>query len=208
MFRTVSTRQTQMLTSTKSMHSTPRPKVRGRLPVPPLRQTLDRYLTSLEPFLHEDESRGGMPFRQAYSLRQKWADEFENGIGKTLQERLVGSSIAFLMHVCVCAHLSYLESPALDKVSPYNWLDDNFWINKAYLEWRAPLLVNSNWWLAFAEDPCIPKSALSGETNNNRAGTTFWQLRRAAWLVQRMLQFKDSINQTSVSIIITMFTVC
>ncbi|KAF9560486.1 carnitine acetyltransferase [Agrocybe pediades] len=174
MLRTASLRQTQMLNSTKPTPS-PRSKVRARLPVPPLRQTLDRYLTSLEPFLHEDEAKGGMPFKRAYALREKWATDFENGIGKTLQERLV----------------------ALDKVSPYNWLDDNFWINKAYLEWRAPLLVNSNWWLAFGDDPLVPKSALSGETNNNRAGTTFWQLRRAAWLVHRVLKFKDNIAQTN-----------
>ena len=83
-------------------------------------------------------------------------------------------------------------------MSPYNWLDDNFWINKAYLEWRAPLLVNSNWWLAFSEDPLIPRSALSGETNNNRAGTTFWQLRRTAWLIHRILQFKDNVIEKYV----------
>ena len=91
---------------------------------------------------------------------------------------------------------SLLVDLALDKVSPHNWLDDNFWMTKAYLEWRAPLLVNSNWWLALADDLLIPKSALSGETNNNRVGTTFWQLRRAAWLLHRVLQFKDSVLST------------
>ncbi|KAF8907306.1 acyltransferase ChoActase/COT/CPT [Gymnopilus junonius] len=160
-----------MLNSSKT---STRPKGRARLPVPALRDTLDRYLRSLEPFLLEDESRGGMSFDSALALRQRWADEFETGIGKTLQERLI----------------------ALDKVSPYNWLDDNFWINKAYLEWRAPLLINSNWWLAFFEDPLIPRSALSGETNNNRVGTTFWQLRRSAWLIHRMLQFRDNVVES------------
>ena len=63
---------------------------RARLPVPALRHTLNRYLDSLEPFLHEDEQRGGMSFSSAYALRQKWADEFESGIGGTLQERLLG----------------------------------------------------------------------------------------------------------------------
>lgn len=67
-----------------------RSKGRGRLPVPTLRHTLDRYLDSLEPFLHEDESRGGMSFGAAYSLRQKWANDFEASIGSTLQERLLG----------------------------------------------------------------------------------------------------------------------
>ena len=63
-----------------------------RLPVPELRKTLNKYLTSLEPFLLEDELRGGMSFNSAYALRKKWADEFELGIGGVLQERLVGSS--------------------------------------------------------------------------------------------------------------------
>ncbi|KDR78870.1 hypothetical protein GALMADRAFT_244504, partial [Galerina marginata CBS 339.88] len=175
MHRTGVVRQVQMLAPSKSTGH--RPKVRGRLPVPALRQTLDRYLNSLEPFLREDESRGGMSFVSAYALREKWANDFETGIGSTLQERLL----------------------ALDKVSPYNWLDDNFWLNKAYLEWRAPLLVNSNWWLAFCEDSLIPSSALSGETNNNRAGTTFWQIRRSAWLIHRMLQFRDNVSETSES---------
>lgn len=181
-------RNIQMLASQKP----PRSKGRGRLPVPTLRHTLDRYLDSLEPFLHEDESRGGMPFDAAYSLRRKWANDFETGIGNTLQERLLGTSHVKFIDP---PHLSLL-SLALDKVSPYNWLDDNFWINKAYLEWRVPLLVNSNWWLAFGDDPLIPRSALSGETNNNRAGTTFWQLRRSAWLVYRILQFRDNAFQT------------
>ncbi|KAG2018014.1 carnitine acetyl transferase [Coprinopsis cinerea AmutBmut pab1-1] len=156
--------------------SKPKPPVLPRLPVPELRKTLDKYLASLEPFLLEDEKRGGMSYQSGYTLRKKWADEFEQGIGKVLQDRLI----------------------ALDKASPNNWLDDNFWINKAYLEWRAPLLVNSNWWLAFFEDDMIPQSAIKGETSNNRAGTTFWQLRRAAWLTWRILDFKDKLDRQEI----------
>ncbi|KAF8150795.1 acyltransferase ChoActase/COT/CPT [Crassisporium funariophilum] len=170
--------RSQSTTSSSTPISRPKNGSRGRLPVPTLRHTLDRYLDSLEPFLLEDERRGGMSYASSYALREKWANEFESGIGGTLQERLL----------------------ALDKVSQSNWLDDNFWINKAYLEWRAPLLVNSNWWLAFNEDPLIPKSALSGETNNNRAGTTFWQVRRSAWLIYRMLQFKANVAETEGSL--------
>ncbi|TFK21193.1 acyltransferase ChoActase/COT/CPT [Coprinopsis marcescibilis] len=147
-----------------------------RLPVPDLRGTLDKYLASLEPILLEDEKRGGMSYQSGYTLRKKWADEFEQGIGKVLQDRLI----------------------ALDKASPNNWLDDNFWIDKAYMEWREPLLVNSNWWLAFFEDDTVPAGNLKGETNNNRAGTTFWQLRRAAWLTWRILEFKDKIDRQEV----------
>lgn len=191
MLRTAFKRQQKMRTrSSSAAASTTSTKSRSRLPVPSLRHTLDRYLQSLEPFLLDAERRGGMSFSSAYALRRKWADEFESGIGKVLQERLVGPS--FFQR----AVLFLFVDLALDKVSPYNWLDDNFWMNKAYLEWRAPLLINSNWWLAFADDHAIPKSALSGETNNNRAGTTFWQLRRASWLLHRMLQFRDNALST------------
>ncbi|KAJ7030394.1 acyltransferase ChoActase/COT/CPT [Mycena alexandri] len=139
-----------------------------RLPVPDLRKTLDRYLRSIEPFLLEDEAHGGLPFDTSYSLRAKWADEFATGVGKLCQERLL----------------------ALDRASPNNWLDDNFWMNKAYLEWRAPLLVNSNWWLAFNDDERIPSPAKEAKD-----GITPWQVRRAAWLVHRVLCFKDRLDR-------------
>jgi carnitine O-acetyltransferase len=67
-----------------------------RLPVPDLRKTLDRYLTSLEPLLLEEEQRSGIPSRDAYALRRKWADEFESGIGQVLQERLIGSPVTLI----------------------------------------------------------------------------------------------------------------
>ncbi|TFK70341.1 acyltransferase ChoActase/COT/CPT [Pluteus cervinus] len=146
-----------------------RPFGRPRLPVPDLRKTLDRYLASLEPLLLEDEVRNGTPFEAAYTLRHKWADEFERGIGRVCQERL----------------------KALDSASPHNWLDDNFWTKKAYLEWRAPLLINSNWWLAFHDDNLIPEA---DGPSQNYAGITKWQRRRAAWLLHRMLEFKDRVD--------------
>lgn len=65
---------------------------RPRLPVPNLRQTLDKYLLSVTPLLQEDARKGGEPFSEAYSRRKVWADEFEVGIGKEVQERLIGQS--------------------------------------------------------------------------------------------------------------------
>ncbi|KAJ7274287.1 carnitine acetyltransferase [Mycena haematopus] len=148
--------------------ATPKPLSLSRLPVPELRKTLDRYLRSLEPFLLEDEAHGGLPFNTAYSLRVKWADEFASGVGKLCQDRLL----------------------ALDRASPNNWLDDNFWTNKAYLEWRSPLLVNSNWWLAFQDDELIPEHARKEQTD-----ITPWQVRRGAWLVHRVLCFKHRLDR-------------
>lgn len=93
MLRTSVARQTHMSTRSKStVAPATRTKPRGRLPVPPLRQTLDRYLASLEPFFSEDEIRGGMTYSSARALREKWAKDFESGIGQTLQERLLGPS--------------------------------------------------------------------------------------------------------------------
>jgi len=93
MLRTNIVRKAQIQSrSSSTATSSTRPKTRGRLPVPALRQTLDKYLTSLKPFLLEDERTGGSSFDSAYALREKWADDFESGIGKVLQERLVGPS--------------------------------------------------------------------------------------------------------------------
>lgn len=143
-----------------------------RLPIPELRKTVDRYLDSIEPFMLEEEKQGGMAYASARSLREKWVAEFMNGIGPTLQERLV----------------------ALDKASPNNWLDDNFWINKAYLEWRAPLLINSNWWLAFKDDDLVsPTQAEQDVEGGGLSGITPLQIRRAAWMTYRVLDFREKL---------------
>ncbi|KAI0264467.1 acyltransferase ChoActase/COT/CPT [Gloeopeniophorella convolvens] len=108
-----------------------------RLPVPDLHKTLSRYLQSLLPLLHEQEARGGPPVQSALQTRQQWADDFEKGVGAKCQDRLL----------------------ALDRASPVNWLDD-LWLKKAYLEWRLPLLIHSNWWLAFVNDDRVPEHIL------------------------------------------------
>ena len=66
-------------------------RVLPRLPVPPLRSTLDKYLQSVKPLLQEDHLRGVSPFASAYQQRVQWAKEFEMGIGAILQARLLGT---------------------------------------------------------------------------------------------------------------------
>jgi hypothetical protein len=73
-----------------SAGSNRRPPTLPRLPVPGLRQTLSKYLRSLVPLLQEDEARGGTPWQSALQERQRWADEFERGLGAKCQERLHG----------------------------------------------------------------------------------------------------------------------
>jgi len=70
-----------------------RPPTLPRLPVPDLHQTLSKYLRSLVPLLQEDEARGGSSWRSALQERQRWADEFERGLGAKCQERLHGKSL-------------------------------------------------------------------------------------------------------------------
>lgn len=61
-----------------------------RLPVPDLHQTLHKYLQSLEPLLLEDELRGGPSYAEARQTRETWAEDFERGIGRVCQDRLLG----------------------------------------------------------------------------------------------------------------------
>lgn len=82
----------------------------------------------------------------------------------------------------------------LDKNSPHNWLDDNIWLKKAYHEWRAPLIINSNWWLALADDALVPRTVRYAARHSSRY--TSWQIRRAAWLVHRILDFKGQLERS------------
>ena len=139
-----------------------------RLPVPDITRTLDGYLRSVQPILLVDEHNGGPSFAVAYARQQALVKSFLNGPASRAQARL----------------------RALDKVSPHNWLDDNFWVKKTYLEWRAPLLLNSNWWLTFVNDSNIPPEVVT----NRADGITPWQVRRAACLVHGILDFKHRIR--------------
>jgi hypothetical protein len=80
-------------------------------------------------------------------------------------------------------------------MSPHNWLDDNIWMKKVYLEWRAPLLVHSNWWLSFNNDGGVPEDVLQCRTREEVAGITPWQVRRAASLVRGVLEFKERMDR-------------
>ncbi|OJT11461.1 Carnitine O-acetyltransferase [Trametes pubescens] len=133
--------------------------------------TLQKYLRSLEPILLEDEARGGTDFKTACAARVKLVEDFERGLGPTCQERL----------------------QELNKNSPNNWLNDGIWLKKAYHEWRAPLIVNSNWWLALGDDDGIPTSVRYPASPVDRCAP--WQIRRAAWLAHRVLDFKTRLDR-------------
>ncbi|EDV28147.1 uncharacterized protein TRIADDRAFT_20587 [Trichoplax adhaerens] len=82
------------------------------LPVPPLKDTLDRYLLSIKPLLTSVE------FENTKKIVEKFGES--GGIGHTLNEKLK------------------------ERAKQHNnWLAE-WWLNYAYLEYRAPNIVNSN----------------------------------------------------------------
>ncbi|ODN84949.1 hypothetical protein L202_00794 [Cryptococcus amylolentus CBS 6039] len=116
-----------------------------RLPVPGLQESLDGYLTSLLPLLEDKYGKAALP--NELEKRKLYIKDFasKDGLGRALQERLKD----------------------LDHVSPNNWLNDTLWLALAYHTWRAPLPVNSNWWLCFAPDPTDtvpPVTSLGGKS--------------------------------------------
>lgn len=162
-----STRRASLSQSSRSLSAMSAQKL-PRLPLPHLHKTMAKYLDSIQPVLLQDELDGGAPFSAAFEERQKLVQSFLSGPGKVAQARL----------------------RALDDVSPHNWLDDNFWLKKTYLEWRAPLLINSNWWLTFVNDAEVPEEVIRDQGQ----GFTPWQIRRAACLVRGILDFKHRME--------------
>ncbi|KAJ3013907.1 hypothetical protein HKX48_005443 [Thoreauomyces humboldtii] len=72
-----------------------------------------------------------------------------------------------------------------------SWLED-IWLNKAYLEWREPSLINVNWWCQFVDHPSHPKELLRKPPP--KGVLTTFQIQRAAGLISNMLNFKDLVD--------------
>ncbi|WFD37994.1 carnitine O-acetyltransferase [Malassezia japonica] len=161
-----------------------------RLPVPALSESLDRYLKSLEPILQQKEDFGELPSgataASELAQRRQWADDLLAGVGPLLNERLYD----------------------VDQTTDNNWFDDRFWLQKAYHEWRAPLLINSNWWLMFRPDEDTPKEvanylgdapAYSPEAiTKQNWHQSKWGLRRATWLTYRMALYKLALDKETI----------
>jgi carnitine O-acetyltransferase len=83
----------------------------------------------------------------------------------------------------------------LERSTPYNWLDDSFWLQKAYHEWREPLLVNSNWYILGVDDPRHPKELLANGAKRPSGEYTYFQVQRAAHLIYQGIDFKELIDR-------------
>ncbi|EFP80930.2 uncharacterized protein PGTG_07182 [Puccinia graminis f. sp. tritici CRL 75-36-700-3] len=144
-----------------------------RLPVPPLEQSANLYLRSIVPVLLQSS---GADFEKEYERRQVWASQLcaPGGLGQRLQDRLID----------------------IDRNSPNNWLDDNYWMKLAYHSARSPLPVNSNWWILLKHDRDIPAAVIESVPETGRF--TDWQLRRAATLIHRFMIFKEMLDRQEI----------
>lgn len=59
----------------------------------------------------------------------------------------------------------------------------------AYLRSRSSLLIHSNWWCVYQPDTTVPVVSPP-----QRGRYSFWQVRRAAWLVHKMLQYRADLE--------------
>ncbi|KAI8918627.1 acyltransferase ChoActase/COT/CPT [Powellomyces hirtus] len=78
-----------------------------------------------------------------------------------------------------------------EKEQKNSWLED-IWLNKAYLEWREPSLINVNWWCQFVDHPAHPKDLLRKPPP--KGVLTTFQIQRAAGLISNMLNFKELVD--------------
>nr|CAG8564833.1 11735_t:CDS:10 [Entrophospora candida] len=102
-----------------------------------------------------------------YNRAAAAVDEFvkKDGLGEKLQARL---------------HELYNIEP--------NWLD-KIWLDKAYLEWREPSLINVNWWCEFVDpvDGILKQPPPKGQVSD-------FQINRMTGLISNLLSFNDIIN--------------
>ncbi|ORX46745.1 acyltransferase ChoActase/COT/CPT [Hesseltinella vesiculosa] len=105
----------------------------------------------------------------------KVQDFVTSDLGKALQQRLID----------------------MDQNSPFNWLEDNFWIKKAYLEWREALMVNSNYYILGKDDDHHPAELLQGLPTGQFSQ---FQLRRAASLIYWALDYKEILEREELPV--------
>ncbi|KAJ1894616.1 hypothetical protein LPJ66_005084 [Kickxella alabastrina] len=151
-----------------------------RLPIPPLKQTIDKYLESIVPVAGDDIA--------ALAETNQRAAHFAK-VADRLQQRLI----------------SY------EQTQPNSWLE-KWWSELAYLTWRESLCINSNYWIAFADDPnayglhTAPKPLLPyspeykvGQVLDRNSYGEF-QVRRAVKFIQKALDYKEMVQEGRIPI--------
>ncbi|KAI9498725.1 acyltransferase ChoActase/COT/CPT [Zychaea mexicana] len=88
----------------------------------------------------------------------------------------------------------------IDLASPNNWLEDNFWLRKAYLEWRDPLMVNSNWYMLGRDDAKHPEELLANNGVRPFGQFTHFQVHRAAHMIYRGVEYKELLEAEAIPV--------
>ncbi|KAG0205355.1 Carnitine O-acetyltransferase mitochondrial [Mortierella sp. GBA30] len=103
---------------------------------------------------------------------EKAVDEFvkPGGLGETLQARL----------------------HEMDRTEKNSWLE-TIWLNKGYLEWREPSMINVNWWAQFKDSPTF-----NLEQAPARGVISDVQIQRAANYASSLLTFSDHVNNQTL----------
>lgn len=103
---------------------------------------------------------------------EKAVDEFvrPGGLGETLQGRL----------------------HEMDRTEKNSWLE-TIWLNKGYLEWREPSMINVNWWAQFKDSPQFNLDQAPA-----RGVVSDVQIQRAANYASSLLSFNDLVNSQTL----------
>lgn len=135
------------------------------LPIPTIQNLKEKYLQSCRPVLTSAE----------FETTQKITRDFfePEALGTLLQSRLV----------------AYSELPEQKNTS---WLK-SIWLNKAYLEWREPSVINVNWWAVFKDHPLQPADLLIKPPPADVISS--WQVKRAAGLISNMVNIQQIITK-------------
>ncbi|OMH81223.1 Carnitine O-acetyltransferase [Zancudomyces culisetae] len=158
-----------------------------RLPLPPVRQTMERYYESLQPLFTESE---------LLEIKKK-IDEFlapkHQVIGENGEKQMVST-----------ADVLQKRLVEYEKTQQYSWLE-LWWEEMAYLGWREPLFINSNYWVSIFPHPKpygqigykelgIKTRMEPGRAVFKNVGYSEFQIRVAASMINKAVEFKDMLD--------------
>lgn len=110
-----------------------------------------------------------IPLVEDLTLTDQALQEFRKHLGPILQERLQQHA-----------------------ASHPNWLED-WWYHFAYLTWRVPLMIHSNWWMNIRDDH-LPAVQSMSRVPHGPGRFSFVQIRRAACILANLLDYKDLLD--------------
>ncbi|KAI9227462.1 MAG: acyltransferase ChoActase/COT/CPT [Piptocephalis tieghemiana] len=156
-----------------------------RLPIPDLDHTLQALSNSLLAMIHSSSS--DHPAQLPEDLKKALLDFAAPGKGQghILQRRLLDH--AYRIH-------------RTDPHSAQNWLDA-WWSHAAYLSWRQPIMIHSNYYILLHHDPLVRPLLANPPLNPTPIhGYSYIQILRAATITTGLLNLARSIRRAIVPV--------